>query len=126
MSSNAPRAMGYAGAEDVPSIAVPRPLTEVADGDEVFGLQIVTTPGHTPGSISVLDPASGLLVAGDAMGTKAASRHSPATSSPTTWTLAKQSIVKLGGLTFETLLVGHGDPIDGGASAAVAALGAAG
>jgi hypothetical protein len=40
--------------------------------------------------------------------------------------LAKQSIVKLGGLTFETLLVGHGDPIEGGASAAVAALGAAG
>jgi hypothetical protein len=34
--------------------------------------------------------------------------------------------VKLGGLTFETLLVGHGDPIESGASAAVAALGAAG
>ena len=28
-------------------------------------------------------------------------------------------------LTFETLLVGHGDPIEGGASAAVAALAAA-
>ena len=40
--------------------------------------------------------------------------------------LAKQSIVKLGGLTFETLLVGHGDPIESGASATVAALGAGG
>lgn len=40
--------------------------------------------------------------------------------------VAKQSIVKLGAMSFETLLVGHGEPIEGGASAAVAALGAAG
>lgn len=40
--------------------------------------------------------------------------------------LAKQSIVKLGGLTFETLLVGHGDPIEPGASGLVATLSAAG
>ena len=39
---------------------------------------------------------------------------------------AKRSIVKLGGLTFETLLVGHGDPIERGAAALVAELGAAG
>ena len=98
----------------------------MTDGDDVFGLTIVTTPGHTPGSISVLDKASGLLVAGDAMGTNGGKPTLPVTSSPRTWTLAKQSIIKLGGLTFETLLVGHGDPIEGGASAAVAALGAAG
>ena len=126
-SSSAPRdAMGYAGAEDVASITVPRPLTAVADGDEVFGLTIVTTPGHTPGSISVLDPASGLLVAGDAMGTNGGKPTLPGDQFTDDMDLAKQSIVKLGGLTFETLLVGHGDPIEGGASAAVAALGAAG
>ncbi len=39
---------------------------------------------------------------------------------------AKRSIVKLGTLSFETLLVGHGDPIESGASALVAELGAAG
>jgi hypothetical protein len=38
--------------------------------------------------------------------------------------VARQSIVKLGGMTFETLLVGHGEPIEGGASALVATLGA--
>ena len=37
---------------------------------------------------------------------------------------AKRSIAKLGGLPFDTLLVGHGEPLVGGASAAVAALGA--
>ena len=119
-------AMGYAGAEDVPFIPDPRPLTEVTDGDEVFGLTIVGTPGHTPGSISVLDPASGLLVAGDAIGTNGGKPTLPGDQFTEDMDLAKQSIVKLGGLTFETLLVGHGDPIEGGASAAVAALGAAG
>lgn len=40
--------------------------------------------------------------------------------------VAKQSVVKLGGLTYETLLVGHGDPIETGASALVSDLGATG
>ena len=119
-------AMGYAGAEDAPFIPDPRPLTEVTDGDKVFGLTIVGTPGHTPGSISVFDPASGLLVAGDALGTSGGKPTLPGDQFTDDMDLAKQSIVKLGGLTFETLLVGHGDPIDGGASAAVAALGGAG
>jgi hypothetical protein len=39
---------------------------------------------------------------------------------------AKASVVKIGNLTFETLLVGHGEPILEGASAQVAALAAAG
>jgi hypothetical protein len=39
---------------------------------------------------------------------------------------AGRSIVKLAGLTFETLLVGHGEPIESGAAALVAELAAAG
>lgn len=39
--------------------------------------------------------------------------------------LARQSIVNLGGPSFKTLLVGHGEPLEGGVSA-VAALGASG
>ncbi len=34
----APDATGYAGPEDLPSIAAPRPLVALADGDDVFGL----------------------------------------------------------------------------------------
>ena len=37
---------------------------------------------------------------------------------------APASVAKLGRLTFETLLVGHGDPIESGASAMVAELAA--
>jgi glyoxylase-like metal-dependent hydrolase (beta-lactamase superfamily II) len=86
----------------------------------------VTTPGHTAGSISVLDPVGGILVAGDALGTSAGKPTLPNAQFTDDMIQAKASIVKLGGLTFETLLVGHGDPIESGSSAAVADLGAAG
>jgi glyoxylase-like metal-dependent hydrolase (beta-lactamase superfamily II) len=117
-------AVGYAGAEDIASITVPRPLTAVADGDDVFGLQVVTAPGHTAGSICVLDPVGSILVAGDALVTEAGRPALPGAQFTADMDLAKQSVVKLGGLTFETLLVGHGDPIEAGASALVAELGA--
>ena len=119
-------AQGYAGAEDLGSITVPRALTAVADGDEVFDLRIVTTPGHTPGSISVLDPVGGIVVAGDALGTAGGRPTLPGEQFTDDMEVAKRSIVKLGDLAFETLLVGHGDPIEAGASALVAQLGAEG
>ena len=124
--NRAPDAVGYAGADDFASFGLPRELTTVGDGDEVFGLQIVTTPGHTAGSISVVDPVGGILVAGDAMGTSGGRPTLPNAQFTDDMNQAKASIVKVGGLTFETLLVGHGDPIEGGASPAVAELGAAG
>jgi glyoxylase-like metal-dependent hydrolase (beta-lactamase superfamily II) len=122
----APDAKGYAGAEDIPLITVPRPLTAVADGDDVFGLRIVTTPGHTAGSISVHDPVGGFLVAGDALRTDAGKPALPGAQNTADMAEAKRSIVKIGGFAFETLLVGHGDPIERGASRVVAELGAAG
>ena len=120
----APDATGYAGAEDIPSISAPRPITEVGDGDTGFGLQSVTTPGHTPGSISVHDAASGILVAGDALRVEGGKPTLPGAQFTEDMDEAKRSVAKLGGLTFETLLVGHGEPIEGGASAAVAELAA--
>jgi glyoxylase-like metal-dependent hydrolase (beta-lactamase superfamily II) len=118
-------ATAYAGQEDIGAMTgLPRPPTAVADGDDVFGLTIVTTPGHTPGSISVLDPAAGVLVAGDALRADGGRPSLPNAQFTEDMDLARQSVVKLGGLTFETLLVGHGDPIEGGASALVAELGA--
>jgi glyoxylase-like metal-dependent hydrolase (beta-lactamase superfamily II) len=120
----APNATGYAGAEDIPSISAPRELTQVDDGDTVFGLRIVTTPGHTPGSISVYDAANGILVAGDALRVEGGAPALPGAQFTEDMDEAKRSIEKLGELTFETLLVGHGDPIEGGAGAAVAELAA--
>jgi glyoxylase-like metal-dependent hydrolase (beta-lactamase superfamily II) len=115
----------YAGEADIPAIDSPTPITAVADGETVFGLRIVATPGHTAGHIAVLDEAGGILVAGDALGTSSGTLAGSNPSFTEDAAAAKASVVKMGALTFETLLVGHGDPILEGASAQVAALGAA-
>ncbi len=120
----APDATGYAGAEDIPAIAVPRALVPVADGDDVFGLRIVATPGHTKGHVAVLDPAGGILVAGDALGTTEGKPTPPSPGFTEDMDEAMASIAKLGALAFETLLVGHGEPIETGAAAQVKALAA--
>ena len=117
-------ATGYAGPEDLPGISAPRPLVAVADGDDVFGLRIVATPGHTPGSISVLDEAGGILVAGDALGTTGGAVQGSNPQFTADMDAAMASVAKLGALQFETLLVGHGDPILSGGSELVAAAAA--
>ena len=116
-------ATGYAGSADLPSISSPRALQSVADGDRVFDLRIVATPGHTVGHIAVLDEAGGILVAGDALGTVGGVLSGSNPQFTEDSAAAQASVVKLGALRFETLLVGHGDPILEGASAQVAALG---
>jgi glyoxylase-like metal-dependent hydrolase (beta-lactamase superfamily II) len=122
----APDAKGYAGSPDIPAILVPRPLIAVADGDRVFDLRIVATPGHTAGHVAVFDEVGGLMVAGDALGTSSGALEGSSPTFTADPVAAKASVAKLGALTFETLLVGHGEPILTGASAQVAALAAAG
>ena len=63
----AEKATVYAGAADIPQIKSPRPLKAVGDNEEVFGLRVIATPGHTAGHVSVFDPAGSLLILGDAM-----------------------------------------------------------
>ena len=114
----------YAGHADIPAIDSPREVRAVADDDEVFGLQVITTPGHTPGHISVLDRAGGLLVAGDAL---TGARGGGGVTGPNAqftedMDTANKSIRKLAGFTFETAVFGHGEPLEGGADAEVAEL----
>lgn len=119
-------ARAYAGAEDIPAIASPRELQAVVDGDDVAGLRIVATPGHTAGHVSVLDPLAGILVAGDALRTADGRAVGPDPAYTDDMILANASVATLATLRFETLLVGHGDPIETGADAQVAALAAGG
>ena len=115
-------ATGYAGAADIPAIPSSGALIAVGDGDRVFDLEIVETPGHTPGHISVLDPLGGLLVAGDALNGQDGGVIGPNPRFSSDLALANASVVKLAGFEFETVVFGHGDPVVGGASARVAAL----
>jgi glyoxylase-like metal-dependent hydrolase (beta-lactamase superfamily II) len=112
---HAPSAVAYAGAADIPHIASPRPVLAVGAGDRVMDLAIIPTPGHTPGHIAVHDEAAGVLVVGDAI---VYNRGGGFLLAPTSEDLAQTqaSVGILAGLSFDTLLPGHGDPIIGGAS----------
>jgi len=115
----------YAGGFDIPGMgASPRPVTAVGDGDQVFGLEIVETPGHTAGHICVLDPVASVLVAGDAINGADGGVIGPNPDFSRDMTSANESVKKLAALQFETVLFGHGEPVIGGAGAAVAALAA--
>jgi glyoxylase-like metal-dependent hydrolase (beta-lactamase superfamily II) len=119
-------AAAYAGAADIPAITTTQPLVAIGDGETVFGLRIVATPGHTMGHVAVLDEVGGLLVAGDALRTVGGTLSGSNPDFTDDVAEAKASVAKLGELRYETLLVGHGEPILTGASAQVAALAAAG
>ncbi len=120
----APWASAYAGTLDVPNITAPVTVTGVGDGDDVFGLNVIDTPGHTPGSISVLDPGIGLLIAGDALtgnddGTGLSGPNERFTDD---LAVANVSVGKLAGFDIESIGMGHGEPVTAGAGSLLQTL----
>jgi len=91
------------------------------DGQSYDGLRVIFTPGHTLGSMSLLDEARSLLIAGDAINNEAGLRpmDDKYNVDPKQH---RESIKKIAKMHFENLIVGHGKPIVGGASAKVADL----
>ena len=118
----APNATPYAGEADVAGISSSRPLTAVNDGDEVFGLEIIGTPGHTPGHIAVLDAGTGFLVAGDSLNEANGMIVGPNPNFSSDHPGALDSVRKLATREFDTAVFGHGEPYVGEASEAVVAL----
>lgn len=112
----------YAGEGDIGAITAPTEGTTVSTGDSVFDLQIIETPGHTPGHISVLDPVAGILVAGDALNGADGGVDGPNPDFSEDMNLANASVVKLAEFDYEVLLFGHGEPVTAGASGMVADL----
>jgi len=113
--TQATRATGYAGVGDLAEVHGPRQLKPLGNGDEVFGLQVIATPGHTAGHLAVFDEETGVLVAGDAltnMGRLAGSNPQFTEDKAA----AVASVRKLAQLAPKTILVGHGEPVTSGAT----------
>jgi glyoxylase-like metal-dependent hydrolase (beta-lactamase superfamily II) len=113
----------YAGAGDLASIISPQTLKPLADGDEVFGLRVIGTPGHTLGHISIFDPATGVLVAGDALRTTGG-LVGPDPQYTADEAKANESVRKLAAMDIKAILPGHGEPLTAGASKALKDLAA--
>jgi glyoxylase-like metal-dependent hydrolase (beta-lactamase superfamily II) len=74
------------------------------------GLQVITTPGHTSGSISLYAPQKKLLFVADAI-KKRRGLHLPLKTATTDINQAIASIEKMTQLDVETICFGHGRPI---------------
>lgn len=117
----APGAAWYAGAEDIGTISAEGGVV-VEDGASVFDLDIIATPGHTPGHVSVLDALSGVLVAGDALNGTDGGVTGANPQFSDDMNAANASVAKLAAFDYEVALFGHGEPVLNGASASVAQL----
>ena len=116
-------ATGYVGRADLPEVDAPRALQVLEDGDDVLGLRIVATPGHTAGHLAVFDEDTGVLVAGDALNNDGRlSGSNPQFTEDAA--AAAESVRVLSGLAPRTILVGHGPPVLDGAADALRRLAA--
>ncbi|HKX76527.1 MAG TPA: MBL fold metallo-hydrolase [Acidimicrobiia bacterium] len=102
---------GYIGEADLDNVSSPRELVPLVDGEEVFGLTVIHTPGHTEGHISLLDPAAGVLVAGDAINGADGGVTGPNPQFSSDHDQALASMAKLATFQFETIYFGHGEPV---------------
>ncbi|HEU4318551.1 MAG TPA: MBL fold metallo-hydrolase [Acidimicrobiia bacterium] len=114
----------YAGAADIPAISASAEGTPLANGATIFGLQTIETPGHTPGHISMLDTAAGVLIAGDALNGSDGGVAGPNAQFSEDIETANLSVQDLASFDYEVALFGHGEPLLAGASTAVADLAA--
>ena len=115
----------------LPLVSLLRPLVYARVGDvdiqlaggEVLpplgGLEVIHTPGHTPGSISLFSPARKLLIVGDMLNTRHRDIIPPAKMVSIDLPQAIKEVKRLAQLDFEVLCCGHGRPVVGGASARV-------
>jgi glyoxylase-like metal-dependent hydrolase (beta-lactamase superfamily II) len=113
----------------LPPISMLRPLVYAKPGDvniqlaggEILpplgGLEVIPTPGHTPGSISLFSAKKSLLIVGDAINNRHKDFRLPPKDVSNDLPQAIESIKWLAQLDFENLCCGHGKPIVGGASA---------
>ncbi len=111
----------HAGEADIVSIDFDT-ISPLVGGEDVFGFETLHTPGHTDGHMAVIDHDAGLLIAGDAIFTEADRAIEGPERFFSDVPRSRESIRRMASLSYNTLLVGHGPPLEGGASAAVAAL----
>lgn len=93
----------------------------VDEGDELpmlGGTKVLHTPGHTPGSISLLIPQERLLIAGDVLGNRFG-LHLPPRKYTVDIRQELDSIKRLATLDFDVIAFGHGAPITRDARSAI-------
>jgi len=85
------------------------------EGGEVLktlgGLEVIHTPGHTPGSTSFFSRQNKLLITGDALRKRRRTLNLPPKMASSDLTKALESVKNIARLDFNTLCLGHGLPV---------------
>ncbi len=96
---------------------------ELEDGDIIpfdFPVQVVHTPGHTPGSIAIFLPSQKVVIIGDALQYRLGRKLTPPAAAVTQDPeQAMESLRKLVRLDFHTICFSHFPPFHGAARAAL-------
>jgi glyoxylase-like metal-dependent hydrolase (beta-lactamase superfamily II) len=110
------------------------PEVQLSAGDRVGSLEVIPTPGHTPGHVSFLDTRDRTVIAGDvftSIGGLAVSNHFNLRfplAAMATWDKGKdlESAKAVRALDPQLIVVGHGGPIQNPAGALDKAIARAG
>lgn len=84
--------------------------------DRIAGLTCIHLPGHTPGSIGMLDEKTGTLFAGDLLRWDSMTLSEGPVGFTMDLAASRTSIRKIASLSFDTLLIGHGKPLRPGSA----------
>lgn len=117
VARRAPQAQVLCGAEDLDAIRSSSGVSvdAVGSGEQVLGLEVIHTPGHTPGHLCLFDPVSSTVLLGDIAGNSGSLQRAPAQFTEDA-ALAEESLRTLAEREFENALPSHGDPLIGNAS----------
>jgi glyoxylase-like metal-dependent hydrolase (beta-lactamase superfamily II) len=81
------------------------------DGTLIHGLRVVSTPGHTPGHLCLLDEGEGILFTGDAISSHAGQLSQGPEVFIADAQQAPRSLKRLVELRADRMLFGHGDEV---------------
>ncbi len=103
----------------------PPVTTSIADGEIVpalGGLEVIHTPGHTPGSVCLWAARDGLLFVGDVLQYRFGRISFASRLYSDDHAAARRSVKRLAGLDVRTVVFGHYPPLTVGAPHALARL----
>jgi glyoxylase-like metal-dependent hydrolase (beta-lactamase superfamily II) len=83
----------------------------IKDGDKIGGLLVIHTPGHSEGSISLLDETRKVMFVGDAVRFVDGKVEGPPEGFTLDMARAKESIGRISTFDFDVMLSGHGEPL---------------
>lgn len=83
----------------------------IKDGDKIGGLLVIGTPGHSDGSISLLDEKRKVMFVGDAVRFVDGKVEGPPEGFTLDMARAKGSIGRISTFDFDVMLSGHGEPL---------------